>query len=102
MLRGYFVLIGGLLTGCFLLAALMATTAAAGHEPGPVELHRSEEPRCRRGCTRVMDSGRLPREQMYIGYFNRGTRLPARRRFRQGCCRFHQGAGAETRLRSRL
>ena len=24
-------------------------------------------------CTRVMDSGRLPREQMYIGYFNRGT-----------------------------
>ncbi len=24
-------------------------------------------------CTRVMESGRLPREQMYIGYFNRGT-----------------------------
>jgi tetratricopeptide (TPR) repeat protein len=24
-------------------------------------------------CTRVMDSGRLPREQFYIGYFNRGS-----------------------------
>jgi tetratricopeptide (TPR) repeat protein len=26
-------------------------------------------------CTRVMDSGRLPREQFYIGYYNRGTAL---------------------------
>ena len=24
-------------------------------------------------CTRVMDSGRLPRDQFYIGYFNRGA-----------------------------
>src|SRR5665648_349277 len=24
-------------------------------------------------CTRVMDSGRLPREQMDIGFFNRGS-----------------------------
>ena len=24
-------------------------------------------------CTRVMDSGRLPRDEFYIGYFNRGA-----------------------------
>ena len=73
MLRGYFVLIGGLLTGCFLLAALMATTASAGMSEDLSSCTAAKNRAAAASCTRVMDSGRLPREQMYIGYFNRGS-----------------------------
>jgi tetratricopeptide (TPR) repeat protein len=73
MLRGYFVLIGGLLTGCFLLAALMATTASAGMSEDLSSCTAAKNRVAAAACTRVMNSGRLPREQMYIGYFNRGS-----------------------------
>jgi len=32
----------------------------------------SDKPRSAEACTRVMDSGRLPKEQFYIGFYNRG------------------------------
>ena len=45
MLRAYFVLIGGLLSGGFLLLVVMASGAQAGMNRRPFELHRSEKPR---------------------------------------------------------
>ena len=49
MLRAYFVLIGGLLTGGFLLARRADVGALGRHEPGSFQLHRSKKSRGRRG-----------------------------------------------------
>lgn len=73
MLRASFVLIGGVLTGGFLLVALLATSASAGMSQDLSSCTAARDRAAAAACTRVMNSGRLPREQMYIGYFNRGT-----------------------------
>ncbi len=73
MLRACFVLIGGLLTGGFLLVALMATTAQAGMSQDLASCTAARDRAAAAACTRVMNSGRLPDQQMYIGHFNRGT-----------------------------
>ena len=73
MLRACFVLIGGILTGGFLLVALLATSASAGMSQDLSSCTAAKDRAAAAACTRVMSSGRLPREQMYIGHFNRGT-----------------------------
>ncbi len=73
MLRSYFVLVGGVLSGAFLLAALLATGAAAGMSQDLARCTAAKDRGAVSACTRVMNSGRLPNAQMYIGYFNRGT-----------------------------
>lgn len=73
MLRVYFVLVGGCLTGAFLLAALLATSASAGMSEDLSRCTAARDRAATAACTRVMNSGRLPDAQMYIGYFNRGT-----------------------------
>ncbi|MBZ0210013.1 MAG: tetratricopeptide repeat protein [Hyphomicrobium sp.] len=73
MLRACFVLIGGVLTGGFLLVALLATSASAGMSQDLASCTAARDRSAAAACTRVMNSGRLPREQMYIGHFNRGT-----------------------------
>ena len=73
MLRAYFVLIGGLLSGGFLLLAVMATGVQAGMSQDLTSCTAAKNRGAAAACTRVMESGRLPSEQMYIGYFNRGT-----------------------------
>ncbi len=73
MLRAYFVLIGGLLSGGFLLLVVMATGVQAGMSQDLASCTAAKNRSAAAACTRVMDSGRLPRAQMYIGHFNRGT-----------------------------
>jgi tetratricopeptide (TPR) repeat protein len=73
MLRASFGLIGGLLSGAFLLLAVMATGVQAGMSQDLASCTAAKNRGAAAACTRVMESGRLPREQMYIGYFNRGT-----------------------------
>jgi tetratricopeptide (TPR) repeat protein len=73
MLRAYFVLIGGLLSGGFLLLVVMATGVQAGMSQDLASCTAAKNRAAAAACTRVMDSGRLPRAQMYIGHFNRGT-----------------------------
>jgi tetratricopeptide (TPR) repeat protein len=73
MLRAYFVLIGGLLSGGFLLLVVMATGAQAGMSQDLASCTAAKNRGAAAACTRVMESGRLPRAQMYIGHFNRGT-----------------------------
>ncbi len=73
MLRSYFFLVGGLLTGAFLFAALLATGASAGMSQDLASCTAAKDRSAAAACTRVMKSGRLPDSQMYIGYFNRGT-----------------------------
>jgi tetratricopeptide (TPR) repeat protein len=73
MTRAYFVLIGGVLSGVFLFAALMATSASAGMDRDLSVCTAANDKAAAAACTRIMESGRLPNAQMYIGYFNRGT-----------------------------
>jgi tetratricopeptide (TPR) repeat protein len=73
MLRACFVLIGGILTGGFLLVAVMATSASAGMSQDLSSCIAAKDRAGAAACTRVMSSGRLPSDQMYIGHFNRGT-----------------------------
>ena len=75
MLRGRFVLIGGVLTGGFLTVVLLATSASAGMQRDLSNCTAAKDRAGAAACTRVMDSGRLPDAQMYIGFFNRGTAL---------------------------
>jgi len=75
MLRGCFVLIGGVLTGCFLAIVLLATPASAGMQKDLSNCTAAKDRAGAKACTRVMESGRLPSAQMYIGFFNRGTAL---------------------------
>ncbi|MFA5900765.1 MAG: tetratricopeptide repeat protein [Hyphomicrobium sp.] len=73
MLRAYFVLVGGLLTGAFLLAAILATSVEAGMSADLANCTAAKDRAAAAACTRVMNSGRLHEAQTYIGYFNRGT-----------------------------
>lgn len=73
MLRACFVLLGGVLTGAFLLVALMATGASAGMNQDLADCTAAKNRAAAAACTRVMKSGRLYESQKYIGYFNRGT-----------------------------
>lgn len=50
-----------------------ATPAFAGMTQDLASCTAAEGRSSAAACTRVMNSGRLPREQMYIGHFNRGT-----------------------------
>lgn len=68
MLRSYFTLVGGLA-----LAAGMASPSYAGMSQDLSSCTAAKDPGAAAACTRIMNSGRLPREQMWIGYFNRGT-----------------------------
>ncbi len=73
MLRSYFVLLGGFLTGVFLITALLATEASAGMSQDLSVCTAAKDATATAACTRIMKSGRLPDGQMYIAYFNRGT-----------------------------
>ena len=75
MLRGRFELIGGVLTGGLLAVVLQATSAAAGMQRDLSNCTAAKDRAAAAACTRVMASGRLPKAQMYIGFFNRGTAL---------------------------
>jgi len=59
--------------GSLLLLAFTALPAAAGMQQDLSSCTAAKDRAGAAACTRVMSSGRLPREQMYIGYFNRGT-----------------------------
>lgn len=56
------------LTLCF---ALLATPAMAGMTQDLADCTAADRKTSADACTRVMNSGRLPREQVYIGHFNR-------------------------------
>ncbi len=58
--------------GLLLLAGL-ATPSFAGMNEDLASCTAAEGRASAKACTRVMDSGRLPRNQFYIGYFNRGA-----------------------------
>ncbi len=51
----------------------MPTAAAAGMTEDLASCTAAEGRESAAACTRVMNSGRLRREQFYIGYFNRGS-----------------------------
>jgi tetratricopeptide (TPR) repeat protein len=67
MLRSYCIFVGGLA-----LVAGMASPSYAGmsQDLSSCTAAKVREPAA---CSRIMNSGRLPREQMWIGYFNRGS-----------------------------
>jgi len=73
MQRACFVLVGGFLSGIFLLAALFVSSASAGMSQDLTRCTAAQNVAAASACTRIMNSGRLPDAQMYIGYFNRGT-----------------------------
>lgn len=56
-----------------LLLAGLATPAFAGMNDDLASCTAAKGRDSADACTRVMNSGRLPREQFYIGYFNRGA-----------------------------
>ncbi len=58
--------------GLLLLAAL-ASPSFAGMNEDLASCTAANGRESANACTRVMNSGRLPREQFYIGYFNRGS-----------------------------
>lgn len=58
--------------GLLLLAGL-ATPGFAGMNDDLANCTAAKGRESADACTRVMDSGRLPRDQFYIGYFNRGA-----------------------------
>ena len=58
--------------GLLLLAGL-ATPGFAGMNDDLADCTAAKGRESADACTRVMDSGRLPRDQFYIGYFNRGA-----------------------------
>lgn len=51
----------------------LSTPAAAGMRQDLANCTAAKGARSAVACTRVMNSGRLPRSQFYIGYFNRGS-----------------------------
>lgn len=56
-----------------LLFAGLASPSFAGMKRDIADCNTSSRTRGAAACTRVMNSGRLPRRQFYIGYFNRGA-----------------------------
>jgi tetratricopeptide (TPR) repeat protein len=76
MIRSYIV--AAMLASAYLVAVVLATagfstSAAAGMSQDLASCTAAEGRNSAAACTRVMDSGRLPQEQFYIGYFNRGS-----------------------------
>ncbi len=76
MIRSYIV--AAMLASAYLVAVVLATagfstSAAAGMRQDLASCTAAEGRNSAAACTRVIDSGRLPREQFYIGYFNRGS-----------------------------
>jgi tetratricopeptide (TPR) repeat protein len=67
------------LATAYMVAAVLVTVgfstpASAGMSRDLASCIAADEgARSAAACTRVLNSGRLPREQFYIGYFNRGT-----------------------------
>jgi len=56
-----------------LLSVGLASPSLAGMKRDIADCSASNRARGAAACTRVMNSGRLPRRQFYIGYFNRGA-----------------------------
>jgi tetratricopeptide (TPR) repeat protein len=68
------------LATAYMVAAVLvtvgfSTSASAGMSQDLASCTAAEGRSSAAACTRVMNSGRLPREQFYIGYFNRGSGL---------------------------
>jgi tetratricopeptide (TPR) repeat protein len=66
------------LATAYMVAAVLVTVgvsmpASAGMSQDLANCTAAQGRSSAAACTRVMDSGRLPREQFYIGYFNRGS-----------------------------
>lgn len=73
MHRAGFTFVAGILTGGFLLLVLSVSGASAGMSQDLADCTAAKGRSAATACTRVMKSGRLSDDQMYIGYFNRGT-----------------------------
>lgn len=76
MIRSYIV--AAVLATAYMVAVIVATVglstqASAGMSQDLKSCTAAEGRNSAAACTRVMNSGRLPREQFYIGYFNRGS-----------------------------
>ncbi len=76
MIRSYIV--AAVLATAYMIAVLFATIglstqASAGMSQDLKSCTAAEGRSSAAACTRVMNSGRLPRAQFYIGYFNRGS-----------------------------
>lgn len=76
MIRSYIV--AAVLATAYMVAVVLATvglstSASAGMNQDLKSCTAAEGRSSAAACTRVMNSGRLPREQLYIGYFNRGS-----------------------------
>jgi tetratricopeptide (TPR) repeat protein len=76
-MRSSYIVAAALATA-YMVAVLLATiglstSAEAGMRQDLESCTAAEGLSSAAACTRVMDSGRLPREQFYIGYFNRGS-----------------------------
>ena len=56
-----------------LLSVGLASPSLAGMKRDIADCSASNRVRAAAACTRVMNSGRLPRRQFYIGYFNHGA-----------------------------
>jgi tetratricopeptide (TPR) repeat protein len=70
--------VAAVLATAYMVAVLLATiglstSASAGMRQDLESCTAAEGRASAAACTRVMNSGRLPREQLYIGYFNRGS-----------------------------
>ena len=57
---------------CFVASVWMSAPAAAGMTQDLSDCTAADRKTSAEACTRVMNSGRLPDEQAYIGYYNRG------------------------------
>ena len=76
MIRSYIV--AAVLATTYMVAVVLATIgfstqASAGMSQDLKSCTAAEGRNSANACTRVMNSGRLPRAQFYIGYFNRGS-----------------------------
>ncbi len=60
------------LAGVVLLQLVYAAPSQAGMNKDLADCTASDRPTSAAACTRVMNSGRLPDEQFYIGHYNRG------------------------------
>ena len=71
-------IVAAVLATAYMVIMLLATvgmpsTAQAGMQQDLNNCTAAEGRNSAAACTRVMNSGRLPRAQFYIGYFNRGS-----------------------------
>ncbi len=76
MIRSYIVV--AVLATAYLIAVVLATvgvstSAEAGMSQDLKSCTSAQGRESAAACSRIMSSGRLPDEQFYIGYFNRGS-----------------------------